>query len=253
MKELIDAYIEWLKNGIHIRELDNGWSEIITPFLNHRNDMIEIYAKKNGDEILLSDACVTITDLGLMGVDFNTRSQKRLDELNVVLNSFGVTKNSDNELIIKTSVSNFARDKHRFLQAIMSVDDMFILSKQKVENFFLEDVATFLDTYEIPYAKDAFFTGKSGLMHKFFFIIPKGKRQSDTIIRAINYPKKDVIVNAMFMISDTQEVREKTQGVLILNDSHGVSPEIKTALEEYDIFSVNWSERQEILPFLARA
>ncbi len=47
MKGLIDKYVQWIKEGLSFRQIGD-WAEITTPFLNHNNDMISIFVKKNG-------------------------------------------------------------------------------------------------------------------------------------------------------------------------------------------------------------
>ncbi|MFP4096769.1 MAG: DUF1828 domain-containing protein [Cyclobacteriaceae bacterium] len=245
MIELVNSYVDWIKKGISLREVGDGWHELVTPFLNHRNDMIEIYLRQEPDgSILISDAGTTLNELKLSGIDIE-RSGKRANELETILRSFGITKTEKNELIVKTTTKNFPQVKHRIIQAILSVDDLFVLSKPKVESFFIEDVMTFFEIKDVIFVRDTTFIGKSGFSHKFDFTLPKIKQRKEVAIKAINTPRKDRVESVMWMLEDTRLVRPETEGLLILNDESEISSEIQRALEEYNISYFEWSKREE--------
>lgn len=46
MKDLIESYTEWLKQKINYKEI-NGYFEVTTPFVNHINDQIQFYLKRD--------------------------------------------------------------------------------------------------------------------------------------------------------------------------------------------------------------
>ncbi|UII27688.1 DUF1828 domain-containing protein [Fulvivirga maritima] len=250
MIELVNSYVDWIKKGISLREVGDGWHEVITPFLNHKNDMIEIYLRKESDgSISISDAGVTLSELKLSGIDID-RSEKRAKELDIILRSFGILRTENNELIAKTTTKNFPQVKHRVIQAILSIDDLFVLAKPKVESFFIEDVITFFELRDVIYVRDTTFIGKSGFSHKFDFTLPKIKQRKEIAIKAINTPRKDRIESVMWMLEDTRLVRPETEGLLILNDESEISSEVQRALEEYNIKYFEWSNREDNIPKL---
>ncbi len=242
MKELVNSYVEWIRKGLSLRELSNGWHELVTPFLNHKNDMIELYLKQENEQITISDGGNTLNELILSGVDID-RSKKRSEELNIVLRSFGISKNGNNELFINTDAKKFPETKHRLIQAVLSIDDMFMLSSPKVESFFIEDVTTFFELNDIIFVKDTSFVGKSGFSHKFDFTLPKIKKRKEVAIKAINIPRKDKISSVMWMIEDTKLVRPETDGIIIINDENDIPNDIHQALKEYNIPYFAWSDR----------
>lgn len=244
MKELVNSYVDWIRDSLTLRDVGNGWHEIVTPFLNHRNDMIELYLRQEGEEIVLSDGGNTINELTLSGTDIN-RSQKKTEELNNILRSFGIQKNAHNEISARTSAKKFPQVKHRFIQAIISVDDMFMLSTPKIESFFTEEVSSFFELNEIIFIKDISFVGKSGFTHKFDFTLPKMKGRKEVAIKAINKPRKTSIGGVMWMIEDTKILRPDTDGLVILNDEEEISSDIYQALEEYKIPHLSWKNRSE--------
>lgn len=242
MKELVNSYVEWIRKGLSLREISNGWHEVVTPFLNHKNDMIELYLKQDNEQITISDGGNTINELVLSGIDID-RSKKRTEELDSILRSFGISINANNELFIKTDSKRFPETKHRLIQAVLSIDDMFMLSSPKVESFFIEDVTTFFELNDVIFVKDTSFIGKSGFSHKFDFTLPKIKQRKEVAIKAINTPRKDKIGSVMWMIEDTRLVRPETDGLVIINDENDIPNDIQQALKEYNIPYFAWSNR----------
>lgn len=243
MKYLVDSYVEWIRQGLIIREVKGGWHEIVTPFLNHKNDMIELYIKEEGEQITLSDGGNTINELKLSGLDIS-KSAKRSEDLNVILRSFGLQRvNNGKEISVKTDKKRFPEVKHRLIQAILSVDDIFMLSEPKVKSFFIEDVSVFFELNDVVFVKDTMFNGKSGFTHKFDFTLPKIKKRAEIVVRAINHPRKDIVGSTLWMLEDTKLSRPNTQGLVILNDYADISTDIYSAFDEYGITYLNWSNR----------
>ena len=50
----IDEYSRWFKENSSARKLQNGWTEIGTPFMDRHNDGLTIYAKLENGNITLS-------------------------------------------------------------------------------------------------------------------------------------------------------------------------------------------------------
>jgi len=115
-KNLINDYIEWLRQNISIKEI-NSMHEITTPFLDNHNDHIQIYIKKSDSGLILTDNGQTITNLRLSGFEF-TPEKKQI--LNSTLKSFGVQL-IDEELVAKTTPENFPQKKHNLIQAILYI------------------------------------------------------------------------------------------------------------------------------------
>ncbi len=248
MKELINNYVEWIRQGISFRQLGD-WYEITTPFLNHHNDYLEIYVKEENGKYILTDGASTINELKLSGLNLE-RSEKRNLEFITILNGFGIKKKGD-ELTVNTTEKNFPEVKHRLIQAMLAIDDMFMLSEPKVESFFIEDVHIFFDKMEIANIRDSIFAGKSGFSHRFDFSIPKTKKHNETLIRAINTPRQDTIGSVLWAFEDTKTVRLNTDGIVILNDKNEIPATIFDALQEYGLTGYRWSERKELAERLA--
>jgi len=115
-KNLVNAYIEWLRQNISIKEI-NSIYEITTPFLNRHNDHIQIYVKKSDSGFILTDAGHTITDLRLSGFEFTPEKRQVLHS---ILNGFGVQLMGD-ELVTKAKPEDFPQKKHNLIQAILYI------------------------------------------------------------------------------------------------------------------------------------
>ena len=73
---------------------------------------------------------------------------QRVDKLNSILSGFSV-KEEDGELWITASAADLPMKMNMLLQAMASVDDMFLLSQSSVRNLFTEDVGNWLLDNEI--------------------------------------------------------------------------------------------------------
>ena len=242
MKDLIQNYINWLKEKINFQEL-NGYTEITTPFVNHINDYIQIYVKRDiNNKLLLSDGGDTINNLELEGVDVNSKSRKK--ELEVILNGFGVTLH-DNHLTTYANESTFPLRKHNLIQCVLAVDDLYVLAQPRVESFFYDDVINFLNANEIRYSTNIILEGKSTFQHKFDILIPKSKKENERIVKLSYTPKKQNVIAQLFAFEDTKLKRDN-EGIVIINDiEKDVPPDVSQAIKEYGIYEIPWSKREE--------
>jgi hypothetical protein len=248
MKDLIELYLSWLKQKINYKEI-NGYYEITTPFVNHINDYIQFYLRRDEkDHLYMTDDGETLNNLEMAGVDISSPARKR--ELDSILNGFGV-KLKGNELITIATPSTFPMRKHNFLQAIMAVDDLFIVASPKVEQFFLEDIANFLHQNNVRFSRNIILQGKSTFQHKFDFLIPSSLKAPERIIKAVSSPKKQNIIANLFAFEDTKQARNN-EGIMILNDlEKEIAPDVSQAIAEYGIYDFSWKKREDLKEKLA--
>lgn len=248
MKDLIESYVSWLKQKINYKEI-NGYFEVTTPFVNHVNDYIQFYLKRDTNErIYMTDDGGTLNNLEMAGVDITTPARKK--ELEVILNGFGVLIKG-NELTIVATPATFPLRKHNFIQAIMAVDDLFIVASPKVESFFLEDVMNYLKQNNIRFSPNIILQGKSSFQHKFDALIPASNKAGERIIKVVANPKKQNIIAHLFAFEDTKQARDN-EGILILNDvEKEVAPDVSQAIAEYGIYEFSWKRREELKEKLA--
>ena len=244
-EDLITTYISWLRQKITVQDI-KGFYEITTPFIDRHNDCIQIYVKKSDGGLILTDDGYTIKDLRLSGCEFTT--EKRKKTFQTILNGFGVNLQGD-ELTVKSQSQNFPQKKHNLIQAILAVNDLFVMATPIVASLFREDVEKFLKLNEVRFTPAVKFTGKSGYDHLFDFVIPASKIKPERILRAINRPNRQNVINLVFSWNDTKEVRAPDSTAYgILNDTEQeVTPDVLGALKQYGVKSISWSERQDFL------
>ncbi|SHK55154.1 DUF1829 domain-containing protein [Paramaledivibacter caminithermalis] len=250
-KKFIDSYLSWLKENMSIKTIKDDVLELTSPFLDRHNDYMQIYIIKTDNGYILSDDGYTINDLMLSGLEFNTAKRKKI--LNTILNGYGVELDENDILKVKCNIANFPIKKHNLLQAMLSVNDLFVLSRNNVISIFLEDVETFLYNNDIRYISNVNFVGKSGLSQKFDFAIPKSKKMPERIIKTANNLNKSLVESIIFSWNDTKSVRDNnTQLYTFINDiDKNISNSLITAFKEYDIIPVRWSERKKYIEELA--
>lgn len=246
----IDKYIKWLKQNTKALNLSDGIVEITTPFLDRHNDSIQIYVVQDGDGYTLTDDGYTIADLEISGLLFNTN--KRKQELEIILNGFGIQLGENGALYCKCNDSNFPAKKHNLMQSILAVNDLFVLSRPNVASFFAQDVESFLADNDIRYTSNVKFTGKSGFDHAYDFVIPHSKASPDRLIKSVNSLDRTRTESIIFAWNDTLKTRpEGTQLYTFVNDDgKNISKTNSDALKEYGIIPVQWKEKSNMLPAL---
>jgi len=249
-KFFIDSYLKWLKENTDIKKLENNIFELTTPFLDRHNDYIQIYVIKEGDKLILTDDGYTLNDLAMSGMEINTERRKQI--LKTILNGFGISMEKE-ALVVKCDLKTFPLYKHNLIQAILAVNDMFMLSRQNVMSIFLEDVENFLKANDIRYVPGFSLIGKSGFNYRFDFVIPYSRNAPERFIKAVNNPTKDITKSIIFAWNDTKVTRTgETKLYTILNDEdNDVSSDIIRAFLEYEITPIKWTERKKYIDELA--
>ncbi len=245
---LINNYYSFLKENTIINPSPRpDWTEISTPFIGLFNDTIDIFVKKQGNKILLSDDGNTVENLELLGVS-PLKSQKRKEVLEQILANFGI-KLRNKELITEATEKDFPQKKLNLISAILEISDLCFLAKHTVASVFREDVKKFLDEQKIIYTPHFISRGKSGLEFTFDFQI--AYKNTEIIIKSFNSIKNTYLTHFLFAWNDIKEVREKqTQkkvvGLAVINDvDRTVNEEYIEALNKYGAEHILWSQRHK--------
>ncbi|MDQ3154785.1 MAG: DUF1828 domain-containing protein [Actinomycetota bacterium] len=226
---LVNSYVSWLRNDIDAKALSETVSELTTPFLDRHNDHLQIYAERRSPDLfLLTDDGYIWSELKSSGVE--TRGSRREEIVQSLLVGHGV-RLEGHELRTEATSAELGRKIHNLVQAMLSLDDMFVLAQPVLGHTFMHDVADFLDKREIRYTPAAKFTGKSGLDHLINFVIPKSRRAPERFVQFINSPRRDLVQNLLFAVNDTRNARQgDTEFYAIVNDSRrGVAAEVASA------------------------
>lgn len=247
-KELKSEYINWYKQHLKFESLNDNLIRIDSPFKDNTLGDIVLYAEKNPNDssITLTDDGYTMYHLELAGVDIK-RSKKRHFIFKKNLESYGVNfDDTTEELYIKSPIEKFSENKHRLLQCLLFVNDMYILSKPNVKNIFTEDVSEVFDKHDIIYTQDIIINGHSGMSHKFEFVIPGKKNSKEKFVKTVSTPNNPL--NAKAFVTDVNQAkavkREKPNEFFIILDDRkkSVNTEVNNLLIESDITPINFTE-----------
>lgn len=251
LNDLKTSYLSWLQENISFVNYNNA-IEITSPFLDRHNDHLQIYALKSGDKIKLTDDGYIINDLLISGCDIDS-TEKRRDIMQSILNGYGVQRSHDNELYVETALEHFPQRKHMLIQAMLTVNDMFMTSSRTVHSIFIEEVEQYLVQHQIRFSEQIDITGKSGFAHKYEFVIPRSQSKPERLIRAINNPNIDRAKTVLFAWSETKGIRRPgTMLYAFLNDvQKPVSTDVISAFKEYDVNPVVWRDRLNYVDELA--
>lgn len=246
---LIGEYVSWLRGGLEA-EVVGGACELTTPFLDRHNDHLQVYAERVGDQIVLSDDGYILGDLEASGLEINT--PKRRQALQTMLNGVGVQER-DGRLYIEASERTLGQRTHALVQAMISVNDMFVMAQSRVASFFWEDVRGFLDAHDVRFSPRVKLAGRSGFDHGIDFLIPASRGRPERIVQAINQPSKNTITAYLFTLNDTRQAREQeSRAYAFLNDAERAVPgDVVEALEAYEVVPAPWSDRERFAEELA--
>jgi len=243
---LMDDYYSFLKEKTLVSTSNSSdWVEISTPFVGLFNDTVDIYAKKEGNRIILSDDGNTLRDLELSGLEIS-RSPKRKEILDRILINYGVRINNE-ELITEATERDFPQKKLNLISAISETADMYYLAKHTVASVFREDVKSYLDEQELIYTPYFISKGSTGLEFTFDFQI--AYRNTEIVIKSFNSVNKMNLPHFLFTWDDIKKVREQqTQkdiiGLAVINDiDREVSDEYLSALDSKGAQYILWSQR----------
>jgi hypothetical protein len=250
-QKLIDAYVSWLRQGLSVEEVGEA-CELTTPFLDRHNDHLQVYATRRNGTIILSDDGYILSDLRTSGLEVDTPKRKMV--LDSVLKGMGV-RAENNQLLVEASASNLGQRLHSLVQAMLAVNDMFVMAQPRVASFFFEDVRNFLDSHDIRYTARVKLAGKSGYDQSIDFLIPKSRTRPERILQAIAAPKKENIVAYLWTLSDTRAARVEesdAEAYAFLNDQEqAVGGDIVEALHAYNVTPAIWSQRDQYVDPLA--
>lgn len=248
--KLINLYLNWLQKELSADSINENVCELTTPFLDRHNDHLQVYAVNKRGNIMLSDDGYIISDLRTSGFELNTT--KRKETVNFIVRGFGV-KLDKNQLVIEASEKNLGQRIHSLIQAMLAVNDMFVMSKPRVASFFWEDVQEYLDEYAVRYSPRVKLPGRSGFDQGIDFLIPKSKTKPERLVQAINAPNKYTISNYLWVLDDTLEIRGKDSiAYAFLNDTDkDIGGDVIEALKAYRVVAAPWSYRKQYVEQLA--
>ncbi len=247
---LVTRYLAWLQDKTEVRPAEGDWVAVTTPHLDRHNDQLVIYVRAVEGGFALTDDGYVIGDLQQSGCSLDTPKRRQL--LALTLAGFGV-RNEGDELVVDATAETFAVRKHNLLQAMLAINDLFYLAQPAVATLFVEDVTSWLDSWDIRHVDRLKLTGRSGYDHHFDFAIPRSRVRPERILQTINRPDRDAAQAMAFKWMDTRDVRspEATAYALLNDQQHPVAQSVLDALRSYDVRTIMWSRRDEVREELA--
>lgn len=245
--DLVSEYHRWLADRTVLRQRGEI-IEINTPFLDRHRDGIQIFAKKNGETIRLSDDGYTICDLEQSGLDLSTDRRKEI--LDTILRVNGVYKNGDELFVVATSES-FSERKSDLLNAIMRVSDMYMMSTDKRQSTFQTEVRQWLGEKHIPGAADIRFMGVSGFSVMADFVITRDITRMPTVLQTVPKPDKQSMARILF---SKNELVGQIAGICMMVNDRDVSSNMMGNIREFSknngISPLMWSSREKDLELI---
>jgi hypothetical protein len=243
IKKMIDEYAEWLKKEITIATFGE-FVELTTPYLDRFNDYLQIYVRQNDDGTLsMTDDGYVIGNLITSGMSFKKGTNKER-MLNRIAANFNVTINGEEITTIATA-HNFPQKKHMMVQAMLAIDDLYVVSPESVKNLFLEDIETFFSTNDIFYSKDFSIMGKTETVYTYDFHLQRTREKPERFCKGINrlnLSRRDL---TLFNWMDTQEKRgTSSELIVIYNDFNTVTDDVLRGFYNYSIKTVPFSKRE---------
>lgn len=242
------------KKSITFSNTDQNYIRIDTPFFDRHNDAIILYASEVEGNVRLTDAGYILDDLESDGM-FITRSRKRMTILKEQLKSYSVKFNEvTHELYVDANISDYPVKQNLLIQAMLFVNDMFMLSKERVSKLFVNDVAEFLTENDIRAYDGPNLIGISGMVLHYEFSIAGIRDIPDKLIRVLNTPHNEYYAKtvAMDVRQTVPVVKRKTDFYAFVNDEEApVDDTIVNLFNSESITTVPFSKRNEFVKRLA--
>jgi hypothetical protein len=117
---------------------------VSTPLTFEDGDRLPIVLKKEGDHWVLTDEGHTFMQLTYDLEESDLQEGSRQEIIERTLRAFRLT-NRQGELVLPVEDERYGDSLYNFIQALLKVDDIRYLSRERVQSTFLEDFKRFVD------------------------------------------------------------------------------------------------------------
>lgn len=122
---------------------------VVTPMTFDDGDALTIVLKKEDDRWLLTDEAHTFLQLSYRLSDEELEGETRKQIIQRVLSNFEIEDRSG-ELVLPIPGRHYGDALYSFVQALLKIDDIRYLSRERVKSTFFADVQQFLETTTSP-------------------------------------------------------------------------------------------------------
>lgn len=243
-------YANWIQDNIRVDDLSTGYIEITTPFIDRHNDGIQIYARKEGNNYVLTDAGYVLEDLQNSGIKL---SEHRRQILGLELAGLNV-ENIDNQLQTVTNKENFPISFNNLIQGCISANNLSYLSEARVESIFYEDVKKWLIENKIAFESKVRMGGTE-YEHEFHFSL-RTEKNSKQFVQTISKSEKMLIGGTIWMLGDVRKhLKEKNisadiEMCVILKEDTPAFQKATSVFENAGIAPYFWNQPDVLLKAL---
>lgn len=244
--KLKKEYLKWTQQKIELKN-NQDFVEIVTPFVDLHHDYISIFFSQENNKYKLTDDGYFLDELSMLGIDIQG-SPRRMNFFTSTLKIFGIDFNkSTSELfVIFNSISEYPEMQHRLTQCLIRISDMLLTSRNKVVNFFSEDIANFFLESDVYFNESPSFIGKTGRNVTFDFALPRSKKTKPKLIKAINTPTAEAYKEPLLAFVDMQDTKKDHNFIVLANDLNTtIADKFLEPLTNYGVDVLAWSSRNE--------
>lgn len=253
MDNIQKEYLNFIKeNTKFIQHNEKNITEIVTPYVNSYGEGIYFNVNYDGNKYTITDNGFTLWNLELEGIKLTVKGNRK-ELLKSLLNFNGFSLNNKKEIIKTVDKVDLGQSIHDMTQLLLNIYDFSMLSPQMVQNQFLEDVKNYFMSDEKKYTvfPNLSITGKSKINHRFHYLfMSDGKSKLTRVHNNIDKQQVDSILAGWL---DTIEFRKKEYGnkeelYIVVSDEgyNKINDKNLTALKEYDIEVLNFSDKKQL-------
>lgn len=245
-EEIISSCLEWLKEGFAVQALGGAY-EVTTPFLDRRNDHIQIYVSKQDDGFIISDDGNTVSDMAEGG--FNLKLDSKTKLLNHTIHGYGVIQ--DNKVLrLEAEHSNLGQRMNFMIQAIMALNNIMPVPAVPVKSLmslFRRRVIETLSAQGFQHQPKVPALGISGYKHQMETITRPDEPPTTLYFKAFYTPDKRSVSRFLFKLHDiyTGEAEIQKSVAVLNNEEKQVSERELAALEKYGVVPALWTWRED--------
>lgn len=245
-EQLSNEYFEWATKNIDFSlDSSKNWVLIKTPFVDMYNDQIEIFVEQKNDYYIVSDDGYTLDELDTLGFDFRS-STKRKKIFDSILLNFGVTVKNSELIITIQNIKEFPSAQNRLIQCMIQTFDLLQTTREKVANFFLDDISNFFLEKELPFSTNLSITGKTGNPANFEFILGKTKNAPERALKTVNRPTPTAYQEPLMKIVDVRDYKPQMKFYILANDTDiSLSDSFINSFVNYNIEILKWSQKDQ--------
>lgn len=208
---------------IHLHEMGVDKYRVLTPFRSDDGDHLVIVLKKSNDHWVLTDNGHTYMHLTYSIDEKSLYSGNRQEIITTTLNSFSI---NDNEGVLELKIpdNNFGNALYDFIQAILRINNVSYLSRERVISTFLEDFRTFIeenvpserrefDWHHPEHDPEGSYTVDCRINHRdrplMMFALPNDAKTRDATITLLQFERWGIDFQSISIFENQEEINRK--------------------------------------------